>query len=149
MKAPESILAAARRVAKRDGISLNQFINTALAEKVAALEAEEVFTNRAARADRLDFSRCSTGLARNRRSQGTSWTTPAELLQAMNEETRQHQLRRNSAVDSEHDVIEVIRRARSTPGSSRHTANMQPLLHTEHHWQTSVFGQIEHQSQVL
>jgi hypothetical protein len=47
LKAPESILAAARR----DGVSLNQFINTALAEKVAALEAEEVFTQRAARAD--------------------------------------------------------------------------------------------------
>jgi predicted HicB family RNase H-like nuclease len=30
--APESILAAARRAAKRDGVSLNQFIYTALAE---------------------------------------------------------------------------------------------------------------------
>ena len=33
-----------RRAAKRDGVSLNRFINTALAEKVAALEAEEIFT---------------------------------------------------------------------------------------------------------
>jgi len=32
LNAPESILAAARRAAKRDGVSLNQFINTALAE---------------------------------------------------------------------------------------------------------------------
>ena len=55
LKAPESILAAARRAAKRDGVSLNQFINTALAEKVAALEAEEVFTRRAARADKARF----------------------------------------------------------------------------------------------
>jgi hypothetical protein len=55
LSAPESILAAARRAAKRDGVSLNQFINTALAEKVAALEAEEVFTCRAARADRARF----------------------------------------------------------------------------------------------
>ncbi|MFY9974931.1 MAG: hypothetical protein WAK53_11785 [Chromatiaceae bacterium] len=55
LKAPESILAAARRAAKRDGVSLNQFINTALAEKVAALEAEEVFTERAARADKARF----------------------------------------------------------------------------------------------
>ena len=37
LKTPESILAAARRAANRDGVSLNQFINTALAEKVAAL----------------------------------------------------------------------------------------------------------------
>jgi hypothetical protein len=55
LSTPESILAAARRAAKRDGVSLNQFINTALAEKVAALEAEEVFTHRAARADRARF----------------------------------------------------------------------------------------------
>ncbi len=55
LKAPASILAAARRAARRDGVSLNQFINTALAEKVAALEAEEVFTSRAARADRARF----------------------------------------------------------------------------------------------
>jgi len=55
LKAPASILAAARRAAARDGVSLNQFINTALAEKVAALEAEEVFTKRAARADKSRF----------------------------------------------------------------------------------------------
>ena len=40
LNAPESILAAARRAAKRDGVSLNQFINTALAEKVAAGDDE-------------------------------------------------------------------------------------------------------------
>jgi uncharacterized protein (DUF1778 family) len=55
LKAPASILAAARRAAARDGVSLNQFINTALAEKVAALAAEEVFTERAARADQARF----------------------------------------------------------------------------------------------
>jgi uncharacterized protein (DUF1778 family) len=55
LKAPKSILAAARRAAARDGVSLNQFINTALAEKVAALEAEEVLTERAARADKARF----------------------------------------------------------------------------------------------
>ena len=36
LKTLESILEAARRAAKRDGVILNQFINTALAEKVAA-----------------------------------------------------------------------------------------------------------------
>lgn len=55
LSAPESILAAARRAAKRDGVSLNRFINTALAEKVAALEAEDVFKSRAARADKARF----------------------------------------------------------------------------------------------
>lgn len=55
LKAPESILAAARRAAKRDGVSLNQFINTALAEKVAALETQEVFAERATRANKASF----------------------------------------------------------------------------------------------
>ena len=52
LKAPESILAAARR----DGVSLNQFINISLAEKVSALEAEEVFTTRGLRADNAALS---------------------------------------------------------------------------------------------
>lgn len=55
LSAPQSILEAARRAAKRDGVSLNQFINTALAEKVATLETEAVFKRRAERADRARF----------------------------------------------------------------------------------------------
>lgn len=55
LKAPLSILDAARRAAKRDGVSLNQFINTALAEKVAALEADDVLSRRAERADQSRF----------------------------------------------------------------------------------------------
>ena len=42
--APERILAAARRADRPDGVSLDQFINTALADKIAALEADGVFT---------------------------------------------------------------------------------------------------------
>jgi hypothetical protein len=55
LSAPESILASARPAAKRDGVSLNQFINIALAEKVAALEAEDVFMRRAAGAEKARF----------------------------------------------------------------------------------------------
>jgi hypothetical protein len=55
LSAPQSILEAARQAARRDGVSLNQFINTALAEKVAALETEALFTRRAERADRARF----------------------------------------------------------------------------------------------
>jgi len=51
LKAPSSILAAAREAAARDGVSLNQFINTAL----AAWQAEQVFSQRAARADKARF----------------------------------------------------------------------------------------------
>jgi hypothetical protein len=73
LKAPASILAAARRAAARDGVSLNQFINTALAEKVAALEAEEVFTKNAPPVPTNPvFSTCSAASARSPRGRGTS-----------------------------------------------------------------------------
>ncbi len=76
LKAPESILAAARRAAKRDGVSLNQFINTALAEKVAALATAEVFTERAARADRARFLEVLDRL-------GTEAPRPGDELEAL------------------------------------------------------------------
>lgn len=45
----------ARKAAAQDGVSLNQFISTALAEKVSALRAEAVLRERAERADRRKF----------------------------------------------------------------------------------------------
>jgi len=45
----------ARKAAAEDGVSLNQFIATALAEKVSALRTETVLKARAARADRTRF----------------------------------------------------------------------------------------------
>lgn len=79
LNAPESILAAARRAAKRDGVSLNQFISTALAEKVAALEAEEVFTRRAVRADRARFLEVLDRLGREPPQSGDEMDIPATL----------------------------------------------------------------------
>ena len=55
---PASLKAAAEDYAGRDGVSLNQFIALALAEKVGAFSASEFFSERAAGADRaraLDF----------------------------------------------------------------------------------------------
>jgi hypothetical protein len=47
-----SLLDEARRVAKDEGIALNQLINVAVAEKLSALRTERVLGERAARADR-------------------------------------------------------------------------------------------------
>lgn len=55
LRLPESILEEAKRAAKQDGVSLNQFIGTALAEKVSALRAQSVLEDRAARADQAKF----------------------------------------------------------------------------------------------
>ena len=49
---PASLKAAAEDYAKRDGVSLNQFIALALAEKVGAFSASDFFSERAVGADR-------------------------------------------------------------------------------------------------
>ena len=52
LNAPEHILQATRRTAACDGASLNQFINTASAEELVALGAEELLPRRTADADK-------------------------------------------------------------------------------------------------
>jgi len=46
-----SLKAAAERLAEREGTSLNQLINIALAEKLSALETVDYFRQRAARSN--------------------------------------------------------------------------------------------------
>ena len=49
---PASLKAAAERFARRDGVSLNRFISTAVAQKVGAVDAEEFLRKRDAGGDR-------------------------------------------------------------------------------------------------
>jgi hypothetical protein len=51
LRLPRSIRAAVDRVSKREGVSINQFVSIAVAEKLAMLEAETYFAERQARAD--------------------------------------------------------------------------------------------------
>lgn len=52
LKLPDSVKRAAQRLAKEDGVSLNQWIAVAVAQKIGVVEtAEEFFTRRAANAD--------------------------------------------------------------------------------------------------
>ena len=46
-----SLMEEAKKVAKAEGVAVNQLINVAVAEKVSALRTEEYFTERAARGD--------------------------------------------------------------------------------------------------
>jgi hypothetical protein len=55
LRLSESIKRAAADLAREDGVSLNQFIATAVAEKVSALNTAAYLRNRAARADRAQF----------------------------------------------------------------------------------------------
>ena len=50
-----SILVELRNVVEEEGTTLNQFINVAVAEKLAALRTERYFQERTARANPADF----------------------------------------------------------------------------------------------
>ncbi len=56
LRLPRSIKAAAENLARAEGISMNQFIATAVAEKLSALSTADFFLQRAQRAkpDALD-----------------------------------------------------------------------------------------------
>ena len=57
LRLPKSIKEELTRTAKRDGISINQFIAVAVAEKLSALRTAEFFAERAKRADFEAFDR--------------------------------------------------------------------------------------------
>ena len=55
LRLPESLHEAARELAKRENISINQLITLALAEKVSALMTEEYLEQRASQGSREKF----------------------------------------------------------------------------------------------
>jgi hypothetical protein len=57
LRLPESLHRKVRELAAKESISINQFITTAVAEKMAALLTEEYLEERARRADPVAFDR--------------------------------------------------------------------------------------------
>ena len=55
LRLPESLHERAREIAKKEGVSINQLVATALAEKVSALDTIEYLEARASRASRESF----------------------------------------------------------------------------------------------
>lgn len=55
LRLPDSLHKRVRQLAQQDGISINQFISTAVAEKLAALMTEEYLEERARRGSRERF----------------------------------------------------------------------------------------------
>ena len=51
LRLPRSLKVAVAEISKADGTSINQFVTTAVAEKVSAMKTAEFFTERSARAD--------------------------------------------------------------------------------------------------
>jgi uncharacterized protein (DUF1778 family) len=60
LRLPNSLKKAAEQTARADGATLNQFIVTAVAEKLSALKTADYFVARAARADEAAFDRIMT-----------------------------------------------------------------------------------------
>ena len=57
IRLPDSIHARLRVLAKKDHVSINQLVTTALAEKLSALDTEEYLSERAQRASRQRFEK--------------------------------------------------------------------------------------------
>lgn len=55
LRLPRSVKAAAEKLAREEGISMNQFVATAVAEKLAAMRTAQFFAERRSRADLAAF----------------------------------------------------------------------------------------------
>ena len=60
LRLPRSIKAAVEKMAQSEGISMNQFVATAVAEKLAVLNTANYFAERKGRADLAAFKRILT-----------------------------------------------------------------------------------------
>jgi hypothetical protein len=57
LRLPVSLKTAVEKPSRRDGTSINLFVVIAVAERVAAMSAEEMFAERRGRADLAEFDR--------------------------------------------------------------------------------------------
>ena len=73
VRLPESLHRNTKLFAEREGTSLNQLLATALAEKLAALSAEEVLQARAQRADQGSFKRALAEVPDAAAEPGDQW----------------------------------------------------------------------------
>ena len=64
LRLPESLHRSARELAEKENISINQLITLALAEKLAALGAEEYLEARAKRASKKKFDKAMSKVSK-------------------------------------------------------------------------------------
>ncbi|MCP3996149.1 MAG: toxin-antitoxin system HicB family antitoxin [bacterium] len=62
LRLPESVHNQLRELARKDGVSINQFINSAVSEKVASMLTVDYLEQRAARGSRQEFERVFRGV---------------------------------------------------------------------------------------
>ena len=62
LRLPHSIHRHIREIAQKEGVSINQFISSAVSEKISAILTEEYLEPRAKRADRQAFKKILNGV---------------------------------------------------------------------------------------
>lgn len=73
VRLPESLHEFVRELAKRDNVSINQFILLAISEKVSALTTEDYIKQRAERGDRAKFEAALSKVADVPPDEGDEW----------------------------------------------------------------------------
>lgn len=57
LRLPRSIHQHIREIAKNEGVSINQFVSSAVSEKISAIMTEDYLKSRAKRAKKSDFKK--------------------------------------------------------------------------------------------
>ncbi len=57
LRLPGSIHQHIREIAKKEGVSINQFVSSAVSEKISAIMTEDYLKSRAERAKKSDFKK--------------------------------------------------------------------------------------------
>ena len=57
LRLPDSIHKHIKEISKSEGVSINQFISSAVSEKISAIMTEDYLKNRAKRAQKSDFKK--------------------------------------------------------------------------------------------
>ena len=65
LRLPNFLHKEVKEISKEEGISINQFISTALAEKMSALRTQEYLENRALRGSRDKFDQALSKIGHN------------------------------------------------------------------------------------
>jgi predicted HicB family RNase H-like nuclease len=70
LRLPNSLHEFVRKLAEKDGVSINQFISLAVAEKVSALSTEDYLEKRAEKGKREDFLKVLKKVSNRKPQQG-------------------------------------------------------------------------------
>jgi hypothetical protein len=77
LRLPESLHRRVRELARREGISINQLVSTAVAEKMSALMTAEYLQTRAARASRANWRAALAAVPATEALSDDEWGTEA------------------------------------------------------------------------